>query len=138
MPQCQSSLLGIALLVLLTTSAAAPTPSDEEHGKVRQVIKGGAGPGLPAVVALEKTYKKYGWTVPPGLSTAAGAAREKVVAASPNAGALVYNKAVIRPHGGTAGTVDVEPEAYNAEYLAPITVGGQRLYMDIDTGSSDL
>ena len=40
--------------------------------------------------------------------------------------------------GAQAGTVAATPEANDVEFLAPITVGGQTMNMDFDTGSSDL
>ena len=36
------------------------------------------------------------------------------------------------------GTVAANPEAYDSEYLCPVTIGGQTLNLDFDTGSSDL
>ena len=36
------------------------------------------------------------------------------------------------------GNVTNAPESDDLEYLAPITVGGQEMVMDFDTGSSDL
>lgn len=36
------------------------------------------------------------------------------------------------------GTVTATPEQYDAEYLCPVTIGGQTLNLDFDTGSADL
>ncbi|KAL9125313.1 MAG: hypothetical protein Q9217_005471 [Psora testacea] len=36
------------------------------------------------------------------------------------------------------GTVSANPESYDSEYLCPVTIGGQTLNLDFDTGSSDL
>ena len=36
------------------------------------------------------------------------------------------------------GTVTASPEQYDSEYLCPVTIGGQTLNLDFDTGSSDL
>lgn len=36
------------------------------------------------------------------------------------------------------GTVTSSPESYDEEYLCPVSVGGQTLNLDFDTGSSDL
>lgn len=36
------------------------------------------------------------------------------------------------------GSVVATPESYDYEYICPITVGGQSLNMDFDTGSADL
>lgn len=36
------------------------------------------------------------------------------------------------------GSVSAKPEEADAEFLSPITVGGQQMMMDFDTGSSDM
>jgi hypothetical protein len=40
--------------------------------------------------------------------------------------------------GSGSGTVAAAPEPNNAEYLSPVTIGGQQVTLDFDTGSSDL
>ncbi|KAL8692139.1 MAG: hypothetical protein Q9218_002781 [Villophora microphyllina] len=64
--------------------------------------------GPAAVLA---TYGKYNATPPPDVVKAA----------------LVND-----------GTVATTPEQYDSEYLTPVTIGGQTLNLDFDTGSSDL
>lgn len=60
---------------------------------------------------MAKTYAKYGKAIPPVVAAAAA---------------------------NNDGTVTASPEEYDAEYLCPVSVGGQTLNMDFDTGSSDL
>lgn len=36
------------------------------------------------------------------------------------------------------GTVSANPEQYDQAYLEPVSIGGQTLNLDFDTGSSDL
>ena len=60
-------------------------------------------------VALQKTYLKYNSAVPDAVKAAAA-----------------------------DGSVTATPEQYDAEYLCPVTIGGQTLNLDFDTGSSDL
>ena len=36
------------------------------------------------------------------------------------------------------GTVAANPEEYDSAYLSPVTIGGQLVNLDFDTGSSDL
>jgi aspergillopepsin I len=36
------------------------------------------------------------------------------------------------------GTVGAIPEPFDSQYLSPVTIGGQTLNLDFDTGSSDL
>jgi hypothetical protein len=40
--------------------------------------------------------------------------------------------------GGIIGTVTATPEDGDIEYLSPVTIGGQTLNLDFDTGSADL
>ena len=61
--------------------------------------------------AMAKTYAKYGKAVPAVIAAAAA---------------------------NNDGTVTANPEAYDSEYLCPVTIGGQTLNLDFDTGSSDL
>ncbi|KAL8999436.1 MAG: hypothetical protein Q9169_001750 [Polycauliona sp. 2 TL-2023] len=47
-------------------------------------------------------------------------------------------KAVIRALTANDGFVLANPTLYDAEYLSPVTIGGQTLNLNFDTGSSDL
>lgn len=53
---------------------------------------------------------------------------------------LKYNVAVPTDVQAAAsnGSVTATPEQYDAEYLCPVTIGGQTLNLDFDTGSADL
>ncbi|KAI9810108.1 MAG: Type I transmembrane sorting receptor [Pycnora praestabilis] len=55
---------------------------------------------------------------------------------------LKYNKQLPADVASAAanndGTVTATPEQYDEEYLCPVTIGGQTLSLDFDTGSSDL
>ncbi|KAL8963707.1 MAG: hypothetical protein Q9183_004980, partial [Haloplaca sp. 2 TL-2023] len=45
---------------------------------------------------------------------------------------------VIRAAANNDGTVSATPEIFDSEYLTPVTIGGQVVNLDFDTGSSDL
>ncbi|KAI4106201.1 MAG: hypothetical protein L6R37_002288 [Teloschistes peruensis] len=45
---------------------------------------------------------------------------------------------VINAAQANDGSVTTTPEQYDTEYLTPVTIGGQTLNLDFDTGSSDL
>ncbi|KAL9606639.1 MAG: hypothetical protein Q9179_000225 [Wetmoreana sp. 5 TL-2023] len=45
---------------------------------------------------------------------------------------------VVKAAAANDGTVTTTPEQYDSEYLTPVTIGGQTLNLDFDTGSSDL
>ena len=67
-----------------------------------------AKPFTSVPVLLCRTYQKFGVACPPDIEAAAGS------------------------------SVTATPEQYNAEYLCPVTIGGQTLNLDFDTGSADL
>ena len=66
---------------------------------------------LSGPAAMAKVYAKYGKAVPDVIAAAAA---------------------------NNDGTVAANPEEYDSEYLCPVTIGGQTLNLDFDTGSSDL
>ena len=66
---------------------------------------------LSGPAAMAKTYAKFGKAIPAVIAAAAA---------------------------NNDGTVTASPEEYDSEYLCPVTIGGQTLNLDFDTGSSDL
>jgi len=75
---------------------------------------------------MARVMAKYGSTSAPTniLAAAAGVASAAISAAT--------------AADDQSGTVAAFPEAYDSEYLCPVTVGAQTLMLDFDTGSSDL
>ena len=73
--------------------------------------------------ARSRAFRKYGWTVP----TAVGVpnAFERLVGADSRAA------------NSKSGSVAASPEQSHSEYLSPVTIGGQKLNLDFDTGSAD-
>jgi aspergillopepsin I len=67
-------------------------------------------PFVPGPVHLLKRYRKYG-IIPPSEALAAAVASSSVTAT---------------------------PYQYDWFYLCPVTIGGQTLNLDLDTGSADL
>jgi len=69
----------------------------------------------------------------------------KPLMSGPSAMLYTYNKFkaaapadVVSAAANNDGTVTATPEEYDSEYLCPVTIGGQTLNLDFDTGSSDL
>ncbi|KAL8685006.1 MAG: hypothetical protein Q9218_008025 [Villophora microphyllina] len=101
--------LSVASAILAFTSA---TPVDKRVIKqdftLVQSVPKTKIPSGPASVA--KTFLKYGKQPPANVKAAAG----------------------------NDGTVTTSPTQYDSQYLTPVTIGGQQLTLDFDTGSSDL
>ena len=163
----QQSLLNALVLGLLATTAVAAPTIEKRSFKVERVknrnFKGHNGPRQ-----LAKAYQKFNLPVPDGLLAAIQAQEQGVVDVSngrkwrgkgqgqgqgqsqgqgqgstdPNAdtgagsGANPVNASSQAPAG--TGLVVNTPEQGDVEYLAPVTIGGQTVNLDFDSGSSDL
>ena len=95
---------------LLALGSAVPVERRHQGSSVTQVVK---NPGLLTAgpVSVAKTYAKFGAVAPPEVLAAAAV---------------------------STGTVAATPSEYDSEYDCPVTIGGQVLQLDFDTGSSDL
>lgn len=108
MPSLYQVTVAAALLAL---GAAVPIEERSKQGfSIPQVVKN-AGFLTTGAHSMMKTYSKYGAAPPPAVMAAAAA---------------------------SSGTVAATPTQYDSEYLCPVTIGGQTLQLDFDTGSSDL
>lgn len=99
-----------AILALITIAHSSPIEiRGSEAFVVYQTIQKAFLKSGPAAVA--SVYGKYGKPVPQDIAAAAA---------------------------NNDGTVAANPQQYDSEYLCPVTIGGQTLNLDFDTGSSDL
>ena len=71
--------------------------------------------------------------------------RKPSIQSGPSAYASVFAKygkeapAVVKAAAANNdGSVTTTPTEFDSEYLTPVTIGGQKLTLDFDTGSSDL
>jgi len=128
-------LLSSSLIVtyLLATSSAAPSNRDAAYSKAhRQSILSTPRIG---VIALDHTFSKYGLRKPDGLAEAATAERLAIP------GPTTVNEKVATPYGGYGqdkGDVVATQVNNDIEFVCPVTIGGQTLNLNVDTGSSDL
>lgn len=155
-------------LILVTVFAAfvlaIPTPSTSRiqkrsfkvHRRKNPDFKGYDGP-----TQLMKAYQKFGMTVPEGLHLSVGHRHRKGKNNGAGAGAGAGAGTAIGAGNGTTagngtsvgngttqaaapqtsgvGSVTATPvEPNDLEYIAPVTIGGQTIDMNFDTGSSDL
>jgi hypothetical protein len=117
----------IVLALLCTIALSAPTQPKKRSFKIsrirqRNFVRNGA-------VAIRKSYAKYGIQgndVAPSLNIPTSLAPLDL-ATSSGSGSSSDN-----------GDVSATPSQSDAEFLSPVSVGGQTLVMDFDTGSSDM
>lgn len=157
-------LLALATFALAAPSQhAAPQKRSFIVERVPNPAFKGRSPGA-GTRALIKAYRKYGVALPQGLTDAMAAAqaantgnvastltnsladltgatedkKKKGEAAGTTATAAAANGTSATNGTAGTGTVVATPEQGDVEYLAPISIGGQTMNMDFDSGSSDL
>ena len=159
------SLQILILFALITLALASPHPIMKRSFKVERVPNPNfkRAPGHKRAVgagtrALIKAHQKYSVSLPPGLlesmrgagttsteATEDGAigilstgekkpGKTPAVASTPNA---TFTNGTSNGTA-TSGVVIASPAAGDVEYLSPVTIGGQTMNMDFDSGSSDL
>jgi aspergillopepsin I len=97
-----------ALSALAVVSLASATPIRRAK-QAFTVHEDVPKPFIPGPVLMLRAYEKFGAVCPPDILAAA-----------------------------SDGSVTATPEQYDSEYLCPVTIGGQTLNLDFDTGSADL
>ena len=104
----------------------------------QQVGALGALAALAAATPIEIRDTKAAFTVPQSVP-------KPFIKSGPAALAFLYGKygkeapaEVKAAAANNDGTVTASPESYDEEYLCPVSVGGQTVNLDFDTGSSDL
>ncbi|KAL8782517.1 MAG: hypothetical protein Q9213_005320 [Squamulea squamosa] len=104
---------------------AAPTQMGKRSFKIqtRRISARSVGGGA---AELDKVYRKYGWEVPTAVSSKVST-HQSLALGDP-----------VKPGDDKQGDVPATPEEGDASFLSPISVGGQPLMMNFDTGSSDL
>ena len=147
----------VLLGIMAVLAAASPTRIEKRSFKVARVpnerFTGHNGPR-----ALFKAYRKFLMPIPPGLLEAlakqegelASETKPVKVSAATTSGKKKgkgtkpgnANNGTSTSTNGTqtpgTGLVTATPERNDVEFLSPVTIGGQTLNMDFDSGSSDL
>ena len=106
----------LAVAGLASLAAASPLAAPEVNSRSFSVnqVPSSKVVRRSGAIEIQKTFKKFNKAVPEDVATAASAA------------------------AAAEGSVTANPEQYDSEYLAPVSVGGTTLNLDFDTGSSDL
>ena len=123
----QAFTLLVCLFTITALCAPAPTRTlskrSFEHKVRRNINRKDPMTGPNAMAAA---YRKYGFKMPNVLKSRQLANTTRPApGANPNAPAQGFPVAAV-------------PEPNAAEYLSPVTIGGQTVTLDFDTGSSDL
>ncbi|KAI4277202.1 MAG: hypothetical protein L6R38_005484 [Xanthoria sp. 2 TBL-2021] len=114
----------LSAISLSSAVLAAPTKPGKGSFKIQRrrisarSLNGGAA-------ELGRAYRKYGWDVPAALSDKSST-HKSLALGDP------------KDQDDDAGNIPADEEEGDVSFLAPITVGGQPLMMNFDTGSSDL
>lgn len=110
-------------ILSLTAVLAAPATKLQKRGSfvIRQV--GSTEYVRVGAVEMRKAFTKYGWTVPQALHDSAASVTE---AADQSRNSTVRVAAASKPTEG------------ETQFLVPVSIAGQTLHMNLDTGSSDL
>lgn len=96
-------------LLYLCMASAGPIEKRGSTFTIHQTVPKNSYKSGPQ--ALASVYGKYGKPVPENIAQAAA---------------------------NNDGSVTATPQQYDSEYLCPVTIGGQTVNLDFDTGSSDL
>ncbi|KAK4202373.1 penicillopepsin [Triangularia verruculosa] len=131
------SLLTITLLGLLAPLVpAAPSANriQKRTFKVDRLIndnfQGHNGPRQ-----LLKAYRKHSLPIPDGLEDAAERETQRRRSAKRE---IMLKSANSNVKAANVGVVAATPELGDVEYLSPISIGGQTINVDFDSGSADL
>lgn len=145
----------IAALVV-TAALAAPQPHTLQK---RSFHAHSHGRGLSAKQEIARTHRKFGWDIIVADSPSPAVITSTVIVPPAGTGGVpaptgygsptwdnstsstATSGAASTPTSGSGsedGEVTATPEADESEYLSPVTVGGQKLTLNFDTGSADL
>ena len=117
---------------LLASTFATPVKRDGSYSKI---FRQASGPNLRnGVVELDRTFRKYGIASPQALSDAATQQKSAIASGL----ATITNEKVATSGGDGSGSVVANPMLHDSQYLSPVTIGGQTMNLDVDTGSADL
>lgn len=147
----------LVLLAIASLSSAAPSGShiQKRSFKVERVPNPGYMGRTPGAGtrALVKAHRKFQFDLPQGLLESMMAGGTSASTLPKTEGKAAGNKTASSTSSGTArqsgtsekapqssgtGKVTATPLNGDVEYLSPISIGGQMINMDFDSGSSDL
>ncbi|EAS34957.1 aspartic protease PEP3 [Coccidioides immitis RS] len=123
-----SLMLGLLLLSLQVHTSPTPLKKTIRSVRIERIRQPNYVPDGPG--ALKKAYAKFG-IIPSGISFDSF---EDFTPFSSDNDRNTVSKAM---QANETGIVTNTPTNNDAEYLSPVTIGGQKFVMNLDTGSSD-
>ena len=144
-PHCLRAFL-LALGLFLSVASSLPVSPRGRSFKVL-VRRNDSDPNSPlpagsGVAAMGKAYRKFGFPLPEspsGQSYPRSLRRSgNKLDAGPGAASSSQNSNSSTTAGKTSADVIATAQEGDAEFLSPVTIGGQTVRMNFDTGSSDL
>ncbi|KAK0670115.1 penicillopepsin [Cercophora samala] len=129
-------LFNITLLGLLVSLVLAAPSSNRIHKRMFKVdrVKNDHFEGYNGPRQLLRAYRKYRLPVPDGLDYAA---EQETIRRRVKREMMVKSKSP-NIKAAKVGVVTATPELGDVEYLSPISIGGQTINVDFDSGSADL
>ena len=119
----------LAITFLLSITAGAPTELERRSFKVHQK-RHDFNPSRSGTAAMDRAYRKFGFPVS-GTMPANTLSRRKICNRTVDGENILHNSLAISKVAASAQEAD-------AEFLSPITIGGQTVNLDFDTGSADM
>ena len=130
----------LAAAVLATVASATPLSKRDKSFTIKQVSAHSRSGRKHGPAAKAYAYHRYGKLVSTHLHDAAVKAAVNAPTARKNyktsQKTLKGSKASVK--AADSSEVDADPTSDDNEYISPITVGGQPVNLQFDTGSSDL
>jgi hypothetical protein len=128
----------VALLVAIAFAAPAPARRSVQKRsfKVPRQLNKAHPTGPNGMLAMRKVFRKYNFQVREEFMSREGLIGQ--TKASNKNGSSSQGSAAAAADKNQTGTVMATPEQNAALFLSPVTIGGQTLNLDFDSGSSDL
>lgn len=127
--------LSLVLATLASLNLAAPVTSSKSLKQKTFSVSVKPRHKLHPTHAIARASRKYGWEIieinPEQATKMSGSIKKKH-----RHGIVSSNDST--DSGTEQGDVTATPELHDSEYLSPVSIGGQRVTLDLDTGSSDL
>lgn len=117
----------LATILLLSITFAAPNKVQRRSFKIHQKRHDLTG-SRSGAMAMERAYRKFGFP-PPKTSSARESDASRTKRNSVKERALERKLAVSK--------IEASAQEADSEFLSPITIGGQTVNLDFDTGSAD-